>query len=147
MTSLAGKYADAMPRTAGIQADPLQAVDAIAAPWLYGDWCAAVPPLGRLFAGPPLWFDGHVRGGLGPAGESTPARDVRAWNLRAAEDALDALEGAGWQLVSDGPVMEFTSELEPATVTLDGALMIPGQQHSIGLRVRFGVCGPHLPLR
>lgn len=127
------------------QADPLKAVDAIVAPWLYGDWRSPVPPLGYLKAHPPFWFDGYVQGNLGPATKDTPAREVRAWMLQAAEDALAALNAAGWHLVMNGPAMEFSAELEPAVVTLDGKLMIPEQQHSIGLRVRFGITGPHPP--
>jgi hypothetical protein len=134
-----------MSQPAATQADPVKAVDAIVAPWLYGDWRSPVPPLGRLHAHPPFWFDGYVQGTLGPATIGTPAREVRAWMLKAAEDALDALAAAGWQLIMDGPAMEFSCELEPAVVFLGGELFRPGQQHSVSLRVRFGVSGPHLP--
>lgn len=124
--------------------DPVAAVGAIVKPWLWGDWRYPLPPLARVAPHPPFSFDGWVRHDLGPATADTPAREVRAWQLKGAEDALDALAAAGWQL-TDYPVMEFSGSLDFACVTLADGLVQPAQQHSIGLRIRFGITGPHMP--
>lgn len=122
-------------------ADPAGPPDAIICPWLYGDWRYPLPPLGRSRPFPPFRFDGYVRAGLGPGSLGTPAREVRAWMLKAADDALDALAAAGWELAGY-PDMEFTGSLDFAVATIGGEMVTHAQQHSIALRVRFEITGP-----
>jgi hypothetical protein len=118
------------------------AVEVVTAPWLWGDWRGPVRAFAKLPAPPgPFSFDGWVRADLGPATIGTPAREVRAWMLKAAEDALDALAVAGW-LLADFPVMEFAGSLDYAVATTGGGVVQPPQQHSISLRVRFQVVRP-----
>jgi hypothetical protein len=128
-------------KTAGIMPP-----DDVIALWLYGDWRVPLPPLGAAAHGPFL-FDGYVKAGLGPSSEGTPAREIRAWMLKAAEDALDALIAAGWVLTRY-PAMEFSGSIDMAchgnfaVQVLGGELVTLSQQHSFALRVRFEVDRP-----
>jgi len=66
------------------------------------------------------------------------ARGVRAALLARAEDALAALEPAGWHL-SECPRMRFDGSLTPLVRTLAGELVKPAVQRAISLRVDFAV--------
>lgn len=83
-------------------------------------------------------FEGFVRADAISAACGTSARDVRAQLLGRAEDTIDALAEAGWHLVSY-PRMEFTGDITPFMQTLDGEMVLPSQQHSILMKVRFEV--------
>lgn len=114
-------------------------------PWCYvGSY--GQPYLGLLtgrFAYGPYRFEVIIKPDLGKvaAPGNGPAREYRAELMRRAEDALDALAAAGWQL-TDYPAMEFRGEVFPFTQTLAGELVEPSRQGGIELTVRFSVDRP-----
>ena len=61
--------------------------------------------------------------------------------MRRAEDALSALDAAGWQLTAY-PRMEIGGDILPFTQTLGGELVEPSTQGSIEMKMRFGVNRP-----
>jgi hypothetical protein len=70
------------------------------------------------------------------------AREVRGVFLRHAEDALDALGAAGWQLIRY-PRMEFRGEVDHFKVDAwTGKLWEPSKQYGIQLSMRFEVDRP-----
>ena len=113
-------------------------------------WCYVgsygQPYLGVLtgrFAAGPYRFEVIIKPDLSKvaAPGNGAAREYRAELMRRAENTLDALAEAGWQL-TDYPAMEFSGEVFPFGQTLAGELVEPSRQGGIELKVRFSVDRP-----
>ena len=89
----------------------------------------------------PYTFEGIIKPDLEKAVRSTPARACRACLIERAEDALDALAAAGWQLTG-GLRMEVTGRTGPFTQTYGGELVEAGEHFDVQLKVRFEVNRP-----
>ncbi len=89
----------------------------------------------------PYTFDMTVKPDMDQMGPDATAREVRAVFLNRAEDALDALEAAGWHL-TQYPCMEFRGEVRPFAQFLSGKLAEPSRQGGIELRMRLAVDRP-----
>ena len=89
----------------------------------------------------PYSFDVIVMPDLDKMGPDVAAREVRGVFLNRAEDALDALAAAGWQL-TEYPCMEFRGEVRRFGQFLNGELAEPSKQGGIELRMRFAVDRP-----
>lgn len=86
----------------------------------------------------PYPFEIQILPALDQLAEAVTPRQVRELLQRHAEDALDALAAAGWQLTSY-PRMEFTGVVQPFDQTPAGDL---SQQSGIALVLRFEVNRP-----
>ena len=89
----------------------------------------------------PYTFDVIVKPGPEQMRLDATAREVRADYMKRAEDTLDALATAGWQL-TEYPCMEFRGEVRRFAQFLDGELAEPSTQGGIELRMRFAVDRP-----
>ena len=96
---------------------------------------------GRIAAGP-YGFDVTVLPETAAViGEHITGRQVRAHLLERAEEALDALSAAGWELTAY-PRMETDGEVRRFAQYLDGTLAEPSRQGGISMRMRFEVDRP-----
>lgn len=118
---------------------------AILDPWCYVD-SYGQPYAGLLtgrFAAGPYRFEVIIKPDLSKvaAPGNGAAREYRAELMRRAEDTLDGLAEAGWQL-TEYPAMEFRGKVFPFGQTLAGELVEPSRQGGIELRMRFSVDRP-----
>ncbi len=89
----------------------------------------------------PYSFDVIVMPDLEKMGPDATARQVRSVFLNRAEDTLDDLAAAGWQL-TEYPCMEFRGEVRRFGQFLNGELAEPSKQGGIELRMRLAVDRP-----
>lgn len=116
-------------------ASEISAIAELVRPWLH------VEDIKRPYTGlidlpfGPYEFESVV---IAPDEMPDTARDVRAALLARAEDALAALDAAGWHL-AECPSMRFDGSLTRLVATVAGELVSPPVQHLIGLRMDFAV--------
>lgn len=129
-------------KTADASAAELAAIEAILEPWCYV-MSYGQPYMGLLtgrFAAGPYRFEVIIKPDLGKVitRGAAAGREYRTELMCRAEDALSALEAAGWQLTGY-PHMEFIGEVMPFSQTLTGELVQPSQQGGMALKMRFEV--------
>ena len=132
-------------KTADASAAEIAAVSAVLEPWCYVV-AYGQPYMGLLtgrFAAGPYSFEVIIKPDLSRV--ITPGtaagREYRAEMMRRAEDALEALDAAGWQLTAY-PRMEISGDIRPFTQTLAGGLVEPSTQGGIEMKMRFEVNRP-----
>ena len=134
-----------MAKTVDASAAELAAINAILEPWCYvvSHGQPYMGPITGRYAVGPYTFEVIIKPDLGRV--ITPGiaagREYRAEMVRRAEEALSALDAAGWQLTGY-PRMEISGDIRTFIQTLGGELAEPSTQGGVEMKVRFEVDRP-----